>query len=150
MQAKLVVWADINAALDYARRKYDEAHDDKHTGGTLAECAARVAVPSFGLAAGVLDGCDRHSWQAIEADRIKRSNTRRQQLVRAAAMLVHEIQRIDRGVAEAERRLTEMPPKCPKCGQLMGKQTNPDDGSWWCGGVKCGYHMNADGTQAEN
>jgi len=44
----------------------------------------------------------------------------------------------------------EMPaPKCPKCGIEMGRQTVPDDGSWWCGNLKCMYHMNADGTDGE-
>jgi hypothetical protein len=31
-------------------------------------------------------------------------------------------------------------PRCPKCGAEMGRQTYPDDGSWWCPSIKCGHH----------
>jgi hypothetical protein len=31
-------------------------------------------------------------------------------------------------------------PDCPRCGQKMGPQTQPLDGSWWCPNTRCGYH----------
>lgn len=32
-------------------------------------------------------------------------------------------------------------PDCPRCGLKMGPQTQPLDGSWWCGNLACGYHF---------
>ena len=39
-------------------------------------------------------------------------------------------------------------PKCPKCGEHMGKQTSPNDGTWVCGSIKCGYEVNVLDTEA--
>lgn len=69
-------------------------HDDAHAGGELAKAAICYADPTYSLA-GVWWPWERHWWKP---------KTRRQNLVRAAALLVAEIDRLDRIASPPEKK----------------------------------------------
>jgi hypothetical protein len=75
---------------------YDYGHDDKHHTGDLARLAAMYAIPESDLA--VRTYAIRHWGDIPEWHKPK---TRRRDLIRAAALIVAEIERLDR--AEANR-----------------------------------------------
>lgn len=84
------VLEDIAAERQRQLEQYDRAHDDGHPGGELANAAALLAstVPVPSHAAEPIWAWDLR--QKLAADR-------RRQLVVAAALLVAEIERLDRG-----------------------------------------------------
>lgn len=74
---------------------WSEEHDDKHADGSLAEAAACYAA---GNKVAYLDGCELWPW---EAEWWKPKDKRRN-LIRAAALLVAEIERMDRAMLRAD------------------------------------------------
>lgn len=90
-------------------RGYDERHDDEHTNGDIALFAALYALPpeirrvrpssNTGF---VQDLLLPLGWQ------FKHGPTRRAELVRAAALIIAEIERLDRA-AEAQHQYEDYP-----------------------------------------
>ena len=85
---------------------YTPRHDDRHTGGELGLAAACYAAPSRMFKAENLAGRGNETFVAYKdawpwADRFWKPKSRREDLVRAAALIVAEIERIDRDVAKA-------------------------------------------------
>jgi len=68
---------------------FDAKHDDQHVGGELAESAAFLTMPGVFLASDQVLEC---------ATRVLGRHPRRRCLVVAAAMLVAEIERLDRAI----------------------------------------------------
>jgi len=91
-------WTDIRAVLSvvHERRRQVEAegwgekNDDVHINGALAAAAVCYAMP----AAGVLAGFSEKLWPWEK--RWWKPKDRRRNLVRAAALLIAEIERLDR------------------------------------------------------
>lgn len=71
---------------------YSTAHDDEHAEGELAQAAACYAIGRR-----IPIGLNRTLWPWSEAD-FKPKN-RRADLIRAGALIVAEIERLDRGEA---------------------------------------------------
>jgi hypothetical protein len=98
---------------------YTPAHDDYHTTGELAQAAAAYALATtpYAFEARTLWPWERATW--------KPSTWRRRNLVRAAALIIAEIERLDRA-GESENpheqpdRPTSPPPKPPGRNQPRG------------------------------
>lgn len=78
---------DVLAERDKQRAKWGDAHDDKHSDGALSAAAAVLAHPE-------VDGVFGPDW-AFEL-RVKHDNDDRTRRVIAAALLLAEIERLDR------------------------------------------------------
>lgn len=102
---------DVIAERDKQRLKWSEEHDDEHDNGQLAHVAGRLAMR---YAKG--DNYHAYDW-GIE----DRHPDPRERLVIAAALLIAEIERIDR---------LEEQPKCPKKPprEILGKEFVWEDG----------------------
>lgn len=74
--------------------------DDYRADGALPLCAAMIADPSGDLqersATSQIRSWSEEGWEAERAEHVCGKHTRRRQLIIAAAMLVAEIERIDR------------------------------------------------------
>lgn len=72
---------------------YDASHDDAHKAGELANAAACYAmkVDSFGLSSEIHSHLWPEGWDAP-----KPGDTRRQELIKACALLLAEMERLDR------------------------------------------------------
>ncbi|AOZ48794.1 hypothetical protein [Chromobacterium vaccinii] len=68
-------------------------HDDQHTGGQLADAASCYARLGAGWSIGA-----SHRWWPFDSPRLN-PGTRRQNLVKAGALIVAELERIDRAAA---------------------------------------------------
>lgn len=79
-------------------------HDDQHISGELAESAAYLAVPGKFVASDTVLQCATHAMS---------KHCRRKCLIIAAAMLVAEIERMDREQATIDLSLTPEHPEEP-------------------------------------
>ena len=76
--------------------KYPAEHDDGHDDGSIALAASCIADPSGGLLQLSEPQVFFSGWEKGLARHIRAKHTHRQRLVVAAAMLVAEIERLDR------------------------------------------------------
>lgn len=76
--------------------KYSSEHDDRHDDGSIALTAAMIADPSGALKDVKEPMMFTEGWERPLAIHVHGTKTRRNQLVIAAAMLVAEIERLDR------------------------------------------------------
>lgn len=84
-----VVLKEVAAEREKQRRKWGNEHDDEHTNGEIATAGAAYALyPRHAGHAGAIWPWGEEAW-SVEA-------ARRDDLVKAAALLVAEIERIDR------------------------------------------------------
>lgn len=68
---------------------FDAHHDDLHTDGSLAVCASGLLF--------MLDGKrDADGWTLLRITHIRQTRSDREQLIIAAALIVAEIERLDR------------------------------------------------------
>jgi hypothetical protein len=99
---RLMVIAEVTAARNHQVRScFDTSHDDQHTDGELATGAAAYALDGWMKSGGVILETAQAGTLWPWADYWK-PRTHRENCVRAAAMLIAEIERIDRA-AEKER-----------------------------------------------
>lgn len=75
---------------------WTQKHDDGHTDGSLAQAAGVYA-----LAAGGADATVGRFWPKSWHQRWFKPKSRRRDLIRAAALIVAEIERLDRAAAAA-------------------------------------------------
>ena len=85
---------------------YTPQHDDRHRKGELGLAAACYAAPSRMFVAKPLSGRGYEMYMAYQDawpwdSKFWQPKSRREDLVRAAALIVAEIERIDRDVAKA-------------------------------------------------
>lgn len=109
-------WADVaeERGRQVAGEGFDAAHDDKHTDGELAKAAACYAVGNTGMAykrgvpsAARLEARIGQLWPwALEWWKPK---DRRRDLVRAGALILAEIERIDRAEEQSGHPSAEAP-----------------------------------------
>lgn len=85
---------DVLAEREKQRRKWGDAHDDEHELGTISVVAAALAV--HGTDAKVVDPLDRADAGGDAWGLVAKHPKRRDQLVIAAALILAEIERIDR------------------------------------------------------
>lgn len=87
------VLADVLAERErQIMRGFTPEHDDTHTDGSLAVCASGLLF--------LLDGKkDPTNWTLGRINHIRKKHLKRQQLVIAAAMIIAEIERMDRAAA---------------------------------------------------
>lgn len=76
---------------------WDDAHDDEHTDGSLATAAACYALSGAGISDGMLARIRAAVWRW--ASKWWKPKSKRRDLIRAAALLVAEIERLDRKAA---------------------------------------------------
>ena len=105
---------DVIAEREKQRAKWGDSHDDDHHGGTLSVIAAGLAV--YGTDASVRDPEERVSADAADCGMdawrlIERHPARRDQLVIAAALLLAEIERLDRAGGVAHDPPPDLPPR---------------------------------------
>jgi len=90
-------------AAERARQRLEEGwtseHDDSHDDGVLARAAACYALNATGIVADVFWPFARRWWKP---------KSPRRDLIRAAALLVAEIERMDRATANLTEELTRM------------------------------------------
>lgn len=84
---------DVLTEREKQRAKWGDAHDDEHQGGELADAAGLLA---FG---GSPERASPPAW--AYAIQVKNRGNRRQRLVIAAALLLAEIERLDRATAKS-------------------------------------------------
>ncbi len=88
-EATKIVLEIIGMEREKQKRKWGDSHDDDHTHGEIAEAAAYLASP-----APIRVPALAEDW-AVDL-RKKLEGDRRKQLVVAAALIVSEIERLDR------------------------------------------------------
>ena len=111
---------DILAEREKQRAKWDTGHDDEHDDGQLAKAAGAMALNVHNPAS---------NWWGY-ALTLKHTGNRRKQLVIAAALLIAEVERIDRATLpqpEPGYRLHYSACDCRGAGRETG--TCPDCGS---------------------
>jgi hypothetical protein len=98
------------------REGWSAAHDDEHDDGSLARAAAAYCLTGTDVPVLVrlggqgMTGADRPIWPWRISD--YRPKTRRADLVRAAALILAEIERIDRA---HDGVIASRPARCPQC-----------------------------------
>mgnify|MGYP001138684095 CR=1 FL=1 len=86
---------------------FDTAHDDAHTDGSIADAAASFATTRMKLIARLWPKSWNFTWFRFES--------RRHALIKAATLLVAEIERLDRAAAAKYRTELDLGNKVGRC-----------------------------------